>query len=602
MKHVWLKAGAGVVVVGVLAGIGAILFMDYFPQDVPAEVSILGGESINEVRSLNAPKGTLSTEMNTEYAVSKVSAAATSATVASTDWPSYNRTLDGDRYSPLAEITTENVGELELVCSYDTGVHTAFEAGLVMIESALIGTTEYDTFALDPSTCAEIWRVKEEYPPSILGVNRGVAYLDGALFRGLQDGRVVAYDVKTGAKLWETEIADPSVGETVPAAPVAWDGMVFVGNAGGDYKGVKGRMYGIDAKTGEIVWEFYLVPYEEGDRLRGPLVNNPLTGATWNNNTGIPISGGATWTSYTIDTTTGEIFIPGGNPAPDYDIMVREGTNLYAGAVVVLDAKTGAYRRHFEITGEDWHDWDVSNPPILIESREGRDMVIVTPKDGHVYGFDRATEARLYKVPATRVVNADAPFEVGKPVRFCPGSVGGAEWNSAAFVPETNLILTGQVDWCFEVTMSDTKELETAPVGAPWMGAATLNPMYALGEPIEGDDDWHGWVYAVDADTGEWAWRAKLNYPVVSGMTPTAGGVAFFGDVGGNFHALDSASGDALWKTEVDGGIGGGVITYMDGGSQKVALAAGFTSPLWPTKQVTAKVYVFGLDGSAGGD
>ncbi len=137
-----------------------------------------------------------------------------------------------------------------MVCSYDTGVHTAFETGLVMIDGALIGTTEYDTFALDPSTCAEVWRVKEEYPPSILGVNRGVAYLDGALFRGLQDGRVVAYDYKIGAKLWETEIADPSIGETVPAAPVTWGGMVFIGNAGGDYKD---RMYGLDAKTGEIV-------------------------------------------------------------------------------------------------------------------------------------------------------------------------------------------------------------------------------------------------------------------------------------------------------------------------------------------------------------
>ena len=82
-------------------------------------------------------------------------------------------------------------------------------------------------------------------------------------------------------------------------------------------------------------------------------------------------------------------------------------------------------------------------------------------------------------------------------------------------------------------------------------------------------------------------------------MTPTAGGVTFFGDVGGNFYALDSATGEKIWAAEVDGGIGGGVISYTDGGSQKVAVAAGFTSPVWPTKQVSAKVYVFGLDESS---
>jgi alcohol dehydrogenase (cytochrome c) len=358
-------------------------------------------------------------------------------------------------------------------------------------------------------------------------------------------------------------------------------------------------MYGLNAKTGEIVWEYYLVPYQEGDKVRGPLVSNALTGETWNNGPGIPISGGATWTHYTIDTATGEIFIPGGNPAPDFEIMVRDGTNLYAGSVVVLDAKTGAYRKHYEITGEDWHDWDVSNPPILIESRAGRDMMIVTPKDGHVYGFDRATDERLYKVPATRILNAEAPFEPGKAVRFCPGSVGGAEWNSAAFIPETNLILTGQVDWCYAVTMESDEELETIPIGAPWMGASTLNPTHLIGDPLEGDDGWHGWVYAVDADSGEWAWRAKLNYPVVSGMTPTTGGVVFFGDIGGSFHALDSTTGDKLLTTELDGGVGGWVITYIDGGSQKDAVAAGFSSPFWPTKQTNAKVMVLGHDDAA---
>ena len=170
-----------------------------------------------------------------------------------------------------------------------------------MVESALIGTTEFDIFSLNPATCAENWRTHEDYPPSLLPANRGAAYLDGMLFRGTQDGRVLAYDFKTGKRMWETTIADPKLGESVPSAPIAWDGLVFVGNAGGDFKGGKGRMYALDAKTGKIVWEFFLVPKAEGEAVRGPQGASPLDTATWKNAPGIPISGGGTWTSYTLD-------------------------------------------------------------------------------------------------------------------------------------------------------------------------------------------------------------------------------------------------------------------------------------------------------------
>lgn len=173
---------------GTLVGIGAICFMDNYQQDVPPEVDILGGEVVNTLATLPAPKGTLSTETSDVYKLTLTTVAA-STTPAPTDWPNCNRTLDGNRFSPLAEITTGNVGALKVICSYDTGVHNAFETGLVMVDGALIGTTQYDTFSLDPSTCAENWRAHEDYPRSLLGVNRGVAYLDGALFRELQDGR-----------------------------------------------------------------------------------------------------------------------------------------------------------------------------------------------------------------------------------------------------------------------------------------------------------------------------------------------------------------------------------------------------------------------------
>jgi hypothetical protein len=94
--------------------------------------------------------------------------------------------------------------------------------------------------------------------------------------------------------------------------------------------------------------------------------------------------------------------------------------------------------------------------------------------------------------------------------------------------------------------------------------------------------------------TGVWKWRLKPNYPIIAAWTPTAGGLLFFGDVGGNFHALDSSTGQKLWGQHLDGALGGGVITYMVDGAQKIAVAPGFTHPEWPTIIRTAKSVVLG--------
>ena len=194
------------------------------------------------------------------------------------------------------------------------------------MDNALIFSTEYDIFSIDPSNCHQNWRVHEDYTPATpQGVNRGPAYLNGKLFRGTQDGRVLAYDAKTGKRIWETRIADPKKGESVPAAPIAWDGLVFVGNAGGDIKGVKGRMYALDAKTGKIVWEFYLVPKSPNDITRGPEAPSPLNGSTWKTPLGSPITGGATWTSYTLDPEHRAPVCAGRKPSARFRRRVTQG-------------------------------------------------------------------------------------------------------------------------------------------------------------------------------------------------------------------------------------------------------------------------------------
>jgi alcohol dehydrogenase (cytochrome c) len=592
----WLRALLLVIVVVGVAAAG--LLYSYWNQAVP-----IAALAINYVRYWSAPVGTLATEVAETGAAAQSSTATPAAwppsgpVGAEGDWPSYNRTLTSNRSSPLRQINRTNADRLKVLCTYDTGQYTGFTSGLLEVNGALIFDTEYDTFSIDPSTCRENWRTHEDYTPATpQGVNRGAAYLDGMLFRGTQDGRVLAYDLKTGKRIWSSAIAEPRKGESVPAAPIAWDGLVFIGNAGGDIKGVKGRMYALDARTGKVVWEFYLVPKAEGDPARGPLGASPSNASTWGNTLqGVPITGGATWTSYTLDPETGLLYVPGGNPGPDFATDVREGANLYSSSVVVLDAKTGAYRNHFKIVPKDWHDWDVSGTPAVIRSASGRKVLLVAPKDGHLYGFDLGTNALLYKRAVTRVENADAPFAVGKPVHFCPGSVGGAEWNGPAYDPQSNLVFIGEIEWCTTVTLMPPDKIAAVAPGKPWSGEASINPFNTWGKP-DPVFDWAGWIYAVDADTGTWRWRAKTNYPIQSGMTPTAGGIVLFGDMGGHFYVLDTADGRKLWGQKIGGAIGGGVITYSINGIQNIAVATGLTEILWPTEITTAKVSILRLE------
>jgi alcohol dehydrogenase (cytochrome c) len=556
------------------------------------------GDIRSAVLSLFAPPGAVATEANPNYKGAAAPAPAVPPSPAAADWPSYNKTLTSERFSDLSQINTKNVAKLKVLCSYDTGRLTSFETGPIMVEGALIGTTEFDIFSINPATCAENWRTHEEYPSYILPTNRGAAYLDGMLFRGTQDGRVLAYDFKTGKRLWETTIADVKKGEDVPAAPIAWQGLVFVGNAGGDFKGGKGHMYALDAKTGKIVWQFFLVPKTEGDVVRGPEGASPLDTSTWKNVPGAPISGGGSWTSTTLDPATGLLYVPVGNPAPDYDNSVRQGDNLFTGSVVVLDAKTGAYKNHFQLVPRDWHDWDVSNPPILIRTRGGKRLMAVSPKDGHLYGFDLADNKRLYRTPVTRIENAEEPFSTEKDVHFCPGAAGGGEWNSPGYDPLTNFIFTGDVDWCTTVRLQTRQEVVASAPGQFWTGERTFNPADVFGQFARSDGHWGGWLHAVDADTGVWKWRLKSNYPILGAVTPTAGGLVFFGDVGGNFYALDAATGQKLWGKKIGGAIAGGVITYTANGAQKIAVATGFVSPAFPTEIRRAKIAILGIEGN----
>lgn len=512
------------------------------------------------------------------------------------DWVTYNGSLAGDRYSPLTEVTTANVSRLRRVCAFDTPDTVSFQSGIVAAGGMLYFTTFNNTWAIDGATCQQRWKQTRAEPPTFLKVNRGVAYMDGRLFRGTGDGHVLALDAATGRVLWDAEIANPKIGESVPMAPVAWNGLVFVGNAGGDNFGVTGRIYALDAATGRVAWQFKTLP-DTGWARR------TWTRASDRN----PPTGGALWTSFAVDAPNGVLYVSTGNPGPDFVQALHPGRSLYSNSVLALDARSGRVLAWVQPVRNDFHDYDVSAAPALITNRGGVPFLLAAAKDGYVYGIDRSrvsanggpgsdsTSLRVrFAADVATHENGRQPLSSTRFTRFCPGTQGGVEWNGPTYHPEAGLLVVNSIDWCTSVKLQPLDTLHGAP-GMPWTGMD--DPMMAFGkqDPVS---RWRGWITAADARTGRVRWRKRTPKPMVAGITSTAGGLVFTGDLDGNVLALDARTGRELWRDATGKAIGGSVMSYDAGGRQYVAAAAGLNSAIWPVKGGTATVVIYALPAS----
>ncbi|MDN5873164.1 MAG: PQQ-binding-like beta-propeller repeat protein, partial [Sinobacteraceae bacterium] len=468
------------------------------------------------------------------------------ATPHDTDWLSYNGTANGQRYSTLSQINTKNAASLKQVCRVKVADGGSFQTSPLEIDGVVYLTTPLDTLAIDATTCKILWRnVYHPQQRMVYPANRGVAYANGRLFRGTPDARLLAIDAKTGKTVWQEQIGSPARGEFISAAPAVWEGLIIIGNAGSDW-GARGRIMAFDQTTGREVWRFNIVP--TGDEPGADSWEIPDTAFR---------GGGASWTTYTLDMADGLVFVPTANPAPDFVPHHRPGANLYTNSLVVLDARTGKLKWYYQLTPHDGHDLDLGAPPMLYFNSKSVPMVAVAGKDGHVYGLDRRTHKAVFKTAVTTIKDEDvAPTEKG--IHTCPGPLGGTEWNGVAYDAKNTALIVPSVDWCATLKLSK-KALAASQVGDFYFGGSfSLDPRDKSG----------GWLTALDPDNGKIRWRYDAGSPIVAGVTPTAGDVTFTGDMDGHFLVLDSATGKLLLKSQTDGAVAGGVITYRIDGRQ----------------------------------
>ena len=496
----------------------------------------------------------------------------------STDWLFHTHDYAGTRFSPLQEITAASAARLTTACLFQVGERDNFQTGPIVYNGTMYITTTGATIALDAATCRVKWRQAWQARETVaFQRNRGVAIKDGRVIRGTPDGYLLALNAETGAQLWARRIGTPADGEIFVMAPIMFEDLVLIGPALSE-RNVQGWVGAFRASDGTPVWRFNTIP-----RPGEPGFD------TWKNPKGIPMGGGAVWTSFALDTETADLHVAVTNPAPDLPVHLRQGANLYTNSMIVLDARTGTLRWYRQMVPNDSHDWDLTHATPMFDTEINgarRRLIVTTGKDGVLRAVDRETHGVVYETAVTTRENADTPV-VTTPTRACPGVLGGTEWNGPAYSPSTGMLYVPAVDWC--ATFTAYEQVRFIP-GKGYMGGRT---------DLDPPDKAQGWLTAIDATTGAIKWKYRSARPMVAAVTTTAGDVVMTGELTGDFTVLDAKSGAVVYRFNTGGPIGGGVVTYSVAGRQYVAVASGSPSNFWVDRNPGAPtLLVFAIPGT----
>jgi alcohol dehydrogenase (cytochrome c) len=499
------------------------------------------------------------------------------------DWLSYSGGYRSERFSPLKEISTDNVKHLKVIWAYQMQATDIEGAGLQETTPLVVDGVMYLTespssvTALDVSSGRMLWHWAPELPEDVLHigfpkVNRGVAILDDTLYVGTLDARLFALDAGTGAVRWQTTVADNSVGFSLTLAPLAMDGKVIVGMSGAE-AGVRAFIDAYDAKTGKRLWRRYTVPApdEPGSETWG--------GESWRT------GGGSTWLTGSYDPELNLLYWTTGNPAPDWNGDLRPGDNLFTCSLLALDPATGEIRWHFQFTPHDTHDWDANQIPILLDADvdgEPRKLVALANRNAFFYLLDREDGEFLSAAQYSKQTWAAGIDSTGRPILLAnkepteegtlvwPSLQGATNWFSPSYNPGKQKFFVANRRMGAVYYKADA---EYEP-GTPFMGG---------GEQALSGDDASGAVLALDVISGKQLWEFPLQSPPWSGVMATAGGLVFGSTNEGYFFALDDETGNALWRFNTGAHIRTNPMGFAVDGKQRVAIIGGQT------------LFVFGL-------
>ncbi|HSS69664.1 MAG TPA: PQQ-binding-like beta-propeller repeat protein [Casimicrobiaceae bacterium] len=498
----------------------------------------------------------------------------TNAAASTRDWLYASKDYTGQRFVKLSQINRKNAHDLRPICIIRANSATPTQTNPLVYKGVMYVTVDTSIAAIDATTCRQRWIYKWETKGRVLSpANRGVAIKDGIVVRGTADGYLIALTMDKGQLLWSRQIASAESSQYLSMPPLMFEDMVIYGPAGADW-GAKNWIGAFKLQTGEPVWRFNLIPDD----------NEP--GAdSWKDPKARAHGGGSLWTPLAFDAERGVLYLPVGNPAPDFFGAAREGDNLYTNSAVALNVRTGKLLWYRQFVSNDVHDSDLSQVSPIFSGTVGgksRRLMTVSGKDGLLYMLDRDTHEKLYQLEITTRKNIDAQPTVAG-VHRCPGLLGGMEWNGPAYDPLSKTLYVATVDWCGTFTRTADAP-EFTPFAHYYGGSVTPDPR----------DQSRGWLTAIDSTSGKVRWKKQWPTPLVAAVTATSGGVLFTGDLDNYFLVIDASNGNTLYKFNTGGSVGGGVVTYEIGGKQYVATTSGVVSGFFGGSGTSA-IIVFAL-------
>lgn len=489
------------------------------------------------------------------------------------EWTTYHGDPGGNRYSKLTQIGKSNVARLRPAWVFPIPNVTQIENTPVVADGVMYVSSANEVFALDAGSGRQLWhyqrpRTKGLTGNAAIGFNRGVAINRDRLFMLTDNAHIIALSRANGELLWETEMADWHQNYNGTSAPLAAGNLVITGTAGGD-EGVRGFVAAYDQTTGKEVWRFWTVPNagEPGSETwKGKLTEHRA---------------GATWITGSYDPQLDLVYWSVGNPGSDFNGDNREGDNLFTDSVLALEAKTGKLRWYYQFTPHDVHDWDATEPNVLVDTNwqgQPRKLLLHADRNGFFYVFDR-TDGKLLlgkqflkNLNWAKGIGADGrpiendlkPLPSGE-IYVCPGFQGGTNWYSTSFNPATGLYYFQALERC---NLFSKREMEWQ-AGKGFMGGAA--------RPAPGETFTKS-VRALNIQTGEIAWdlpQITGTLTASAGLFSTASGLVFFGENSGSFMAADAATGKPLWEFPANAPSRMGPMTYMFDNKQYIVTAAG---------------------------